>query len=76
MGAIAIQARVNSYLGIDGLGLLVRGLPPVEVVRRLIEGDLGLRLAASSAWSTARAVPPPRLAKTVRSLEAKMSPTP
>ena len=41
MGAIAIQAEVNSFLGIDGLGLLVRGLPPVEVVRRLIEGDPG-----------------------------------
>lgn len=41
VGAIASQARVNPYLGIDGLGLLAEGLPAGNVVRRLTEGDPG-----------------------------------
>lgn len=41
VGAIATQARVNPYLGIDGLELLARGLPAEEVARRLTEGDAG-----------------------------------
>ena len=41
VGAIATQARVNPYLGIDGLELLAQGFSAEEVVRRLTEGDPG-----------------------------------
>ena len=60
MGAIATQARVNPYLGIDGLELLAQGLPAEEVVRRLTESDPGRdvrqlgvvdREGRSAAWT-------------------------
>ena len=41
VGAIATQALANLSYGPDGLGLLARGLPAAEVVRRLTEADSG-----------------------------------
>lgn len=38
-GAVATQARVNPYLGIDGIALLQEGLPAQTVVARLCERD-------------------------------------
>ncbi|MFN4088598.1 MAG: DUF1028 domain-containing protein [Alphaproteobacteria bacterium] len=38
-GAIATQARINPYLGIDGLDLLRRGLSADAVLARLADGD-------------------------------------
>jgi uncharacterized Ntn-hydrolase superfamily protein len=38
-GAVATQARVNPYLGVDGLTLLREGKGAVEVVRELLAGD-------------------------------------
>jgi uncharacterized Ntn-hydrolase superfamily protein len=39
VGAIATQAWSNPYLGIDGLGLLARGLLAAEVLERLLRTD-------------------------------------
>ena len=39
MGAVATQARINPYLGIDGLNLLRQGLGAQAVVDRLAELD-------------------------------------
>jgi uncharacterized Ntn-hydrolase superfamily protein len=41
IGAIATQALLNSLYGTDGLRLLRDGVPPENVVRRLIANDLG-----------------------------------
>jgi len=41
VGAIASQAFVNPYLGIDGLTLLEQGLPAERVLDRLVEDDAG-----------------------------------
>jgi len=41
VGAIATQAWSNPYLGIDGLTLLEKGLPPVEVLKQLLRVDAG-----------------------------------
>ena len=41
VGAIATQAWVNPYLGIDGLSLLKDGLPAQETLDRLIKDDPG-----------------------------------
>jgi uncharacterized Ntn-hydrolase superfamily protein len=38
-GAVATQARLNPYLGIDGVALLRQGLSADEVRRRLVEAD-------------------------------------
>ncbi|MCC5838811.1 MAG: DUF1028 domain-containing protein [Opitutales bacterium] len=38
-GAVATQARVNPYLGIDGIALLRKGMGAVEVARELLKGD-------------------------------------
>jgi uncharacterized Ntn-hydrolase superfamily protein len=39
IGAVATQARINPYLGIDGLELLRQGLAAAEVAERLKEKD-------------------------------------
>lgn len=39
VGAVATQARLNPYLGIDGLALLGDGLSAEQVVDRLCAGD-------------------------------------
>lgn len=39
MGAVATQARINPYLGIDGLELLRKGLDAQAVIDRLAETD-------------------------------------
>lgn len=39
VGAVATQARLNPYLGIDGLAYLADGLTPAEVVGRLCAAD-------------------------------------
>lgn len=41
IGAIATQALVNPYYGIDGLKLLRQGLGPRDIVARLIAADSG-----------------------------------
>ena len=41
IGAIATQALVNPYYGIDGLKLLREGRGPRDIVARLIAGDSG-----------------------------------
>jgi len=41
IGAVATQARLNPYLGIDGLALLREGLPAAAVLERLRQGDPG-----------------------------------
>src|SRR6478672_10145901 len=41
VGAVATQALLNSLYGTDGLRLLRDGVPPENVVRRLIANDLG-----------------------------------
>jgi uncharacterized Ntn-hydrolase superfamily protein len=41
IGAIATQALVNPYYGIDGLKLLRKGHAPRDIVERLISGDSG-----------------------------------
>jgi uncharacterized Ntn-hydrolase superfamily protein len=41
IGAVATQALVNPYFGINGLGLLRAGHPAAETVRALIEDDAG-----------------------------------
>jgi uncharacterized Ntn-hydrolase superfamily protein len=41
IGAIATQAMVNPYYGIDGLKLLRAGRAPCEVLENLIAGDAG-----------------------------------
>lgn len=41
VGAVATQARLNPYLGIDGLVLLREGLPAAAVLERLRQGDPG-----------------------------------
>ncbi|MCC5842310.1 MAG: DUF1028 domain-containing protein [Opitutales bacterium] len=38
-GAVATQARVNPYLGIDGMALLRKGLTAADVVRELVQSD-------------------------------------
>jgi uncharacterized Ntn-hydrolase superfamily protein len=40
-GAIATQAMVNPYYGIDGLKLLRQGTPPREIIDTLTVADLG-----------------------------------
>jgi uncharacterized Ntn-hydrolase superfamily protein len=42
VGAVATQARLNPYLGIDGLALLGNGLSADQVFERLCAGDPGL----------------------------------
>lgn len=39
VGAVATQARINPYLGIDGLALLRQGLSATEVLERLKHTD-------------------------------------
>lgn len=39
LGAVATQARLNPYLGIDGLDLLRQGLSAEEIVQRLSRAD-------------------------------------
>ncbi|MFC3608188.1 DUF1028 domain-containing protein [Stutzerimonas tarimensis] len=39
IGAVATQARINPYLGIDGLAFLREGAPAAEVIRRLQATD-------------------------------------
>jgi uncharacterized Ntn-hydrolase superfamily protein len=41
VGAVATQALVNAFFGVDGLQLLRDGLPAPEVVARLVAGDPG-----------------------------------
>ncbi|MDP9371347.1 MAG: DUF1028 domain-containing protein, partial [Chloroflexota bacterium] len=41
VGAIATQAFVNPYLGLDGLDLLAQGLSARETLARLVAGDPG-----------------------------------
>jgi uncharacterized Ntn-hydrolase superfamily protein len=41
IGSIATQSWVNPYLGIDGMGLLRRGLKAAEVLEELITQDPG-----------------------------------
>jgi uncharacterized Ntn-hydrolase superfamily protein len=41
VGAIATQSFVNPYLGIDGLGLLEKGLSAQETLEQLLAGDSG-----------------------------------
>ena len=41
VGAVATQAWVNPYLGIDSLGLLAADVAPEEVIERLMESDPG-----------------------------------
>jgi uncharacterized Ntn-hydrolase superfamily protein len=41
IGAIATQALVNPYYGIDGVKLLREGLDPDAIVKTLISGDAG-----------------------------------
>jgi uncharacterized Ntn-hydrolase superfamily protein len=41
IGAIATQALVNPYYGIDGLKLLREGLAPDEIIKALIASDAG-----------------------------------
>lgn len=41
IGALATQALINPHYGPRGLKLLAEGRPAVEVVRTLVEGDLG-----------------------------------
>jgi uncharacterized Ntn-hydrolase superfamily protein len=41
LGAIATQALVNPYYGIDGLKLLHEGREPADIVKTLIAGDGG-----------------------------------
>jgi uncharacterized Ntn-hydrolase superfamily protein len=43
VGAIATQARINPYLGIDGLALLREGLAAGEVLARLRQSDPGIQ---------------------------------
>ncbi|MFA9430400.1 DUF1028 domain-containing protein [Egicoccus sp. AB-alg2] len=40
-GAVATQAAINPYLGLDGLSLLDEGLGAEEVLERLVAGDPG-----------------------------------
>lgn len=40
-GAVASQAAINPYLGLDGLSLLEDGLDAEAVLERLLEGDPG-----------------------------------
>lgn len=41
VGAIATQALINPYYGIDGLTLLRQGTPPAEIIARLKAADSG-----------------------------------
>lgn len=41
VGALATQALVNPLYGLDGLELLAGGLPPEQVLDRLLAGDAG-----------------------------------
>ena len=41
VGAIATQALVNSFYGVDGLRMLDEGRAPTEIVRVLTEADAG-----------------------------------
>src|ERR1700709_2253461 len=41
IGAVATQALVNPYYGIDGVKLLREGRSPRDIVDRLIAGDSG-----------------------------------
>lgn len=41
VGAIATQALINPFYGVDGLKLLKQGIAPDEVIRRLIAQDEG-----------------------------------
>jgi uncharacterized Ntn-hydrolase superfamily protein len=41
IGAVATQAMVNSFFGLEGLALLREGLAAAEVVARLVAGDAG-----------------------------------
>lgn len=41
VGAVATQALVNAFFGVDGLQLLRDGLPAPEVVARLVASDSG-----------------------------------
>ena len=41
VGAVATQALLNPFYGVEGLKLLREGLPAAEVVRRLVEADAG-----------------------------------
>jgi uncharacterized Ntn-hydrolase superfamily protein len=41
IGAVATQALVNPFFGVDGLRLLGEGRPAADVVRALVEGDAG-----------------------------------
>jgi uncharacterized Ntn-hydrolase superfamily protein len=41
IGAIATQALINPFYGVDGLKLLREGLSPSEVVKRLLADDSG-----------------------------------
>ena len=49
VGAIASQAFVNPYLGIDGLQLLEQGLPASRALERVIESDRGRDLRQVAA---------------------------
>ena len=44
VGAIATQALVNPFYGIDGMKLLRAGLPAGEAMARLLELDAGTRI--------------------------------
>ncbi len=39
VGAVATQARVNPYLGIDGIEFLREGMDAAETLRALLDGD-------------------------------------
>src|SRR6201994_4819328 len=41
IGAVATQALVNPYYGIDGLGMLREGRAPADIIDALIAADTG-----------------------------------
>jgi uncharacterized Ntn-hydrolase superfamily protein len=41
IGAVATQALVNSFFGVEGLALLGEGVPAADAVARLVAGDPG-----------------------------------
>lgn len=66
VGAVATQARLNPYLGIDGLTLLGNGLSADQVFERLCAGDPGLETrqfavldfsGRTRAWTGQKCIP-------------------
>jgi uncharacterized Ntn-hydrolase superfamily protein len=68
IGAIAIQALVNPYHGIDGLQLLREGNAADQLLEILLQGDTGRDIGRHMSWmpqAGLRLIPAP-LARTGR----------